>query len=63
MNQHRCADTNRVALHGGNERAGGLAEIADKPMRLGLTGVLAIGLRTEIGKVISGRKTVAVSLE
>ncbi len=63
MQQHRGADADRVALYGGNERTGGPTEIANEPMRLGLTGVLAIGLGTEIGKVISGRKTVTVSLE
>jgi hypothetical protein len=63
VEQHRGADADCVALHGGNERTGGLAEVADESMRLGLAGVLAIGLGTEIGKIISGRKTVAVSLE
>jgi hypothetical protein len=61
MEQHRGADADRVALHGGNERTSGLAEIADKPMRLRLSGVLAIGLGAEIGKVISSRKAVAVT--
>jgi hypothetical protein len=52
VEQHRGADADCVALHGGNERTGGLAEVADESMRLGLAGVLAIGLSAEIGKVI-----------
>ena len=63
MQQHRGADADRVALHGGNQRTGGLAEIADEAMGLGFAGVLAAGLGAEIGKVIAGRKTVAVALE
>jgi hypothetical protein len=63
MQQHRGADTDRIALNGGYERTGGLAEVADEPMRLRLTGGVATGLGTEIGQVIAGRKAVAVPLE
>src|SRR6266851_695903 len=63
MQQHRGADADRVALYGGDERTGGLAEIADESMCLALAGILAVRLGAEIGEVVSGRKTVAISLE
>ena len=63
MQQHRGADAYRVALHGGDERTGGLAEIADEAMRLALAGVLAVRLGTEIGEVVPGCEIVAISLE
>jgi len=40
-----------------------LAQITDEAMRLRLAGVPAIGLGAEIGKIVSGGKTVAVALE
>src|SRR5260370_17064848 len=63
MQQHRGAEADRVALYGGDERTGGLAEIADESMCLALAGILAVRLGAEIGEVVSGRKTVAISLE
>ncbi len=63
MQQHRGADAYRVALHGGDQRTGRLAEIADEAMCLALAGVLAIRLGAEIGEIVSGREIVAISLE
>ena len=63
MEQHCGADADSVALHGGNKRTGRLAEIADESKRLALASVLAVRLGAEIGEVVAGRETVAVSLE
>ena len=63
MQQHRGADADRIALHGGDQRAGGFAEIADESKRLAFAGVLTVRLGAEIGKVVSGREAVAVSLK
>jgi hypothetical protein len=50
-------------LHGGDQRTGSLAEIADESMRLAFAGVLAVRLGAEIGEVVSGREIVAIPLE
>ena len=60
MQQHRGANAYRVALHCGDEWTGGVTEIADEPGRLAFPYIATVGLGTEIGDVVSGRKTVAI---
>jgi hypothetical protein len=63
MQQHRGSDAYRVTLHRSDEWPGSLGEIAEEPERLIFFCIGSVGLGIEVGNIVSGRETVAISLE
>ena len=63
MQQHRGTNAYRIALHCRNEWTGSLTEIPDESERLAFSCIASVGLGAEIGDIVSGRETVAISLE